>query len=158
MLPVLALTSLLADLELVATRRLRSMQRRYLAGLGLTTGLAYLGICALALPPSVVAIMTRSWPAWFGTALLAGAVLGWRLAWTLPATIAAALTYWGYRGGQGYHWWEFTARPYDDLPSLLLSSALLIVGLVAYEATPWRRRWLLGWLTQRIRKPRRSLP
>ncbi|MFC4149038.1 hypothetical protein ACFO0M_22520 [Micromonospora mangrovi] len=144
-LPVLGMHSPLATLELVATRRLRSMQRIYLAGLGVGSAVIYLGICAFVMQREIVEIMARSWIAWFGLALLAGAVLGWRLAWTLPATVAVVLSYWGYTGGQQYRWWEFTARPADDLPSLLLSAALLALGLIAYAATPWRRRRWTRW-------------
>ncbi|MFF3867198.1 hypothetical protein [Micromonospora sp. NPDC001898] len=153
-LPVLALTSPLADLELVATQRLRSMQRHYLAGLSTGCVAIYLAICGTVLHPAVVAIIARAWIAWFGLALLAGAVLGWRLAWTLPAATAAVLWYWGYSGSQHYHWWEFSARPHDDLPSLFLSFALLAAGLVAYAATPWRRR---RWIWQ-LSRPKPSPP
>ncbi|MFC8850033.1 MULTISPECIES: hypothetical protein [unclassified Micromonospora] len=145
-LPVFALTSPLAGLELVATRRLRSMQRRYLAGLSIGCAVVYLTICATVLQPPVVAIIARSWIAWLGLALLAGAILGWRLSWTLPAATAGVLWYWGFSGSDHYHWWDFSARPHDDLPSLLLSATLLLAGLTAYAATPWRRRrWDLRW-------------
>ncbi|MFC4105208.1 hypothetical protein [Micromonospora zhanjiangensis] len=140
-LPVLALSSPLADLELVATRRLRSMQRRYLAGLSGVCAVTYLALCAIVLHPSVVVIIARSWVAWFGLALVAGAALGWRLAWALPSAVAVVLWYWGYSGHERYQWWEFSARPHDDLPSLVLSIALLAAGLTAYAATPWRRRF-----------------
>ncbi|MFV2021837.1 hypothetical protein [Micromonospora sp. LOL_023] len=144
-LPVIGLTSPLADLELTATRRLRSMERFYLAGLSFSSAVIFLGISALTTPPAVVAIMARGWIAWFGLALLAGAVLGWRLAWTLPSVVAVVLWYWGFGGNGQYRWWEFSARSYDDVPSLVLSAALLGVGLAAYAATPWRRRRLRFW-------------
>ncbi|MEO3779968.1 hypothetical protein ABGB16_24680 [Micromonospora sp. B11E3] len=139
-LPVLALTSPLADLEVVATQHLMSMQRRYLTGLSLGCLAIYLAICAIVLHPAVLAITARAWTAWFGLALIAGSILGWRLAWTLPAATAVVLWYWGYGGNQRYHWWEFSARPYDDLPSLFLSASLFAAGVAAYAATPWRRR------------------
>lgn len=141
-LPVLALTSPLAGLELAATQRLRTMQRLYLAGLSTSCAAIYLASCAIVLSPAVVGIIARSWIAWFGLALTAGAVLGWRLSWTLPSAVAIVLWYWGYHEDQRYQWWEFSARPHDDLPSLLLSVTLLVAGLAAYAATPWRRRWL----------------
>jgi hypothetical protein len=144
-LPVIGLTSPLADLELAATRRLRSMQRRYLAALGVGSAVIFLGISAFVMQPSVIAIMARGWVGWFGLALLAGSVLGWRLAWTLPTVVAIILWYWGFGGNDQYRWWEFSARPYDDVPSLVLSAALLAVGLAAYAATPWRRRRLVFW-------------
>lgn len=144
-LPVIGLASPLAGLELAATRRLRSMQRFYLAGLGIGSAVIFLGISALTTQPAVVAIMARGWMGWFGLALLAGAVLGWRLAWTLPSVVAVVLWYWGFGGNDQYRWWEFSARPYDDVPSLVLSAALLAVGLAAYAATPWRRRRLTFW-------------
>ncbi|MDG4765519.1 hypothetical protein O7632_15645 [Solwaraspora sp. WMMD406] len=144
-LPVIGLASPLAGLELAATRRLRSMQRFYLAGSGVGSAVIFLGISALAMQPAVVAIMARGWIAWFGLALVAGAVLGWRLAWTLPSVIAVVLWYWGFGGNDQYRWLEFSARPYDDVPSLVLSATLLAVGLAAYAVTPWRRRRLMFW-------------
>ncbi|MFU8850962.1 hypothetical protein ACNAW0_08265 [Micromonospora sp. SL1-18] len=144
-MPVLALHSPLASLELVATRRLRSMQRLYLAGLGIGSVVIFLGICTFAMQPAIVGIIARSWIAWFGLALVAGATLGWRLAWALPSIVAIVLFYWGYTGSQQYRWWEFSARPYDDLPSLILSTTLLAAGLIAYAATPWRRRRWTRW-------------
>ncbi|WP_239676460.1 hypothetical protein [Natronosporangium hydrolyticum] len=152
-LPVLALASPLADLEEVATSRLRAAQRTYLAVLSLAGAAIYLGLSALAVPVSVVGMMARSWLGWLGLALLAGAVLGWRLAWTLPVTVAVVLWYWGLHGEQ-YRWWEFSARPIADLPSLVVSVALLSVGLVAYAATPWRRS---RWRTLRAARSRRNV-
>jgi hypothetical protein len=153
-LPVLALHSSLVDLEVVQTRRLRAMGRRYLSGLGLGCAASYLGICALALDPSVVGIIARAWFAWFGLALMAGAALGWRLAWTMPSVVAVVLWYWGYGGDGRYRWWEFSARPHDDLPSLFLTAALLVLGLIAYWATPWRRRRWIFWRTGRPSRQR----
>ena len=141
-LPLLALHSPLADLEQVATRRLRAMQRLCLVVLNCVSAGIFLGFCALGMHPALVGIIARSWIAWFGLGLVAGAMLGWRLSWTLPALVAVGLWYWGYSGDQQYHWWEFSARPHDDLPSLLLSVALLAAGLLAYAATPWRRSWM----------------
>lgn len=153
-LPVLALTSPLADLEVVATQRLMSMQRRYLTSLSVGCLVIYLAISAIALHPAVLAITARAWAAWFGLALIAGSVLGWRLAWTLPAAASVVLWYWGFSGNEQYHWWEFSARPYDDPPSLFLSAALLIAGVAAYAVTPWRRR---RWVSTRASKgPERS--
>ena len=142
-LPVLALHSQLADLEQGVTQRLRQMQRRHLAGMGLGCAVIYLGFATLTLHPLVLLVIGRAWLAWYGLALLAGVVAGWRLAWTLPATVAVILWYWGYQGDGHYYWWEFSVRPYDDIPSLLLSVSLLGIGLTAYSVTPWRRRrWL----------------
>lgn len=140
-LPALALHSPLADLEVVATRRLRTTHRLYLIGLCGGCAAIYLAICATTMPPAVLGIIARSWIAWFGLALIAGSVLGWRQAWTLPSLVAVALWYWG-RGIEGYQWWEFSARPYPDVPSLILSTTLLAAGLTAYGMTPWRRRML----------------
>lgn len=144
-LPVLALHSRLADLEAVATRRLRQSQLLYLGGMSLACLVIYLGVSAIALHPLVLVIMARSWLAWFGLALVAGVILGWRLAWTLPALAATVLIYWGYQRGGDYQWWEFSARPHDDFASLLISVALCAFGLTAYWSTPWRRRRLAIW-------------
>jgi hypothetical protein len=147
--PVLGLTSPLAGLELAATRRLRSMQRGYLAILSVAAMTLYLGACALVMPLHAVLVNARASIAWFGLALIAGVVIGWRLAWTLPAATAVVLWYWGYQGNDRHFWWEFSAAPYDDVPALLLSMVLLAAGLIAYAATPWRLRGLHRLLFRR---------
>lgn len=139
-LPLVALRSRLVDLEPVATRRLRQSQRIYLAGVGLGCAAFYLGISAATLPPLILPIIARSWLGWLGLALIAGSIVGWRLAWVLSVTVACVFWYWGYQGGAHYAWWEFSARPFDDVPSLLLCGAMLAAGIAAYWATPWRRR------------------
>jgi hypothetical protein len=142
--PVMSLHSQLADLEVVSTRHLRSFEHRYLAGANLGSAAIYFGMSALTLPPSVLMIMARSWLAWCGLALLAGALIGWRLAWTLPVIIAIVLWYWGFQGSDQYRWWEFSARPFSDMLSVLLSAAVLTLGVAGYWLTPWRRHWLLS--------------
>jgi hypothetical protein len=149
--PIVSLHSQLADLEVVSSRVLRLYQRTYLAGMSFTCALIYLGISALTLPPEILVVIARSLLAWSGLALVAGVLLGWRLAWTLPITVAVVLWYWGYAGNDHYRWWEFSARPYTDVPSLIVSLALLAVGMVAYWATPWRRK-RLSW--RRRQNPR----
>lgn len=151
--PVMSLHSRLADLELMATRCLRRQQRIYLAGMSLGCMTGYLCLSAITLSPPVLAVIARSWLAWYGLALIAGVCVGWRLAWTLPVAIAGILFYWGYHGSGQYAWWEFSARPYDDVPSFLLSVALFAAGLTAYWATPWRRRRCASWV-RRARAPR----
>lgn len=155
-LPVLALHSPLAELEAVATRRFRHGQRIYLAATVLGSALVFLGGAAIALHPLVLLIIARSWLAWFGLALIAGVLLGWRLAWTLPVLVAVILFYWGFAAGE-YRWWEFSARPPDDVASLLLSLALLCAGLIAYRATPWRRRTWRRWRGRSLRPDRSGM-
>lgn len=140
-LPVLAIQSHLTGLEEGATRALRRMRRIHLAAMAAGCAAIYLSIAALTLHPLILLVIARSWLAWYGLALLAGVLIGWRHAWTLPATVAIVLWYWGYQGGE-YRWWEFSVRPHDDLPSLLLSVALFAAGLIALSATPWRRHRL----------------
>ena len=143
-LPIIALHSSLADLEIVATRAFRIRQRRYLVAAAAISVASYLAICASVFPTPVIAIMFRGWFGWFGLALLAGALLGWRLAWTVPVCTGIVFWYWGFdSNSQQFHWWEFSARPVLDLPSLLLAVGLVLVGAAAYAATPWRRRQLL---------------
>ncbi|MFV2011272.1 MULTISPECIES: hypothetical protein [unclassified Micromonospora] len=141
-LPVLAMQSHLADLEQGVTRSLSRMQRTYLAGMTVSCASIFLALAALTIDPEILLVMLRSWLAWFGLALLAGVFLGWRLAWTLPALVAVVFFYWGYHSGGDYWWWEFSIRPYADVPALLLSLGLFAVGLAAYRMTPWRRRHL----------------
>jgi hypothetical protein len=141
-LPVISLHSRLADLEVVTTRNLRRLERWFLLGASIGGAAIYLGLASLTLPAYVLAIIARSWLAWLGLALIAGAALGWRLAWTLPTAVAMVLWFWGLKTDGTYRWWEFSARPYSDGPSLGLSVFLLALGLVAYWATPWRRRRL----------------
>ncbi|NIL59532.1 hypothetical protein [Salinispora arenicola] len=141
-LPVVALHSPLADLEVVATSRFRARQRLFLASLSASSAAIFLGTSALVISAPVVEIMARSWLAWFGLALISGSLLGWRLSWMLPSFVAVALWYWGTASSGQYQWWEFSARPSDDLPSHIISVVLLAAGLVMYAATPWRRRLL----------------
>jgi hypothetical protein len=141
-MPVISLQSRLADLEVVTTRSLRRLERLYMIGAGTGCAVIYLGISATTLHPLLLLVIARSWLAWFGLAVIAGVALGWRLAWTLPIALAAALWFWGMQNGGGYRWWEFSARPYDDVPSLVLSIGIFAAGLITYWATPWRRRQL----------------
>ncbi|QSB14992.1 hypothetical protein JQS43_00950 [Natronosporangium hydrolyticum] len=153
-IPVLALHSRLADLESAATHPFRAAQRTYVGVMTTGCAVTFLGITSIALDPPILVIMGRSWLSWCGLALLAGSLLGWRLAWTLPSLVTAGFIYWGYRGEGEYQWWEFSARPHDDVPSLLLSVALLAAGLAAYAATPWRRRRFRGiWRAARAVRP-----
>ena len=107
-LPVLALSSPLASLEVTATHRLRRVQRYYIFSLATGSAVIYLSISALAIHFSLLAMIARASVAWFGLALLAGRLLGRRLAWTLPSIVAIVLWFWGYQK-DGYPWWEFTA-------------------------------------------------
>lgn len=143
--PLVTMGGGLADLEQVSTRRLRRCQNLYLGIMGFGCAAVYLGVSATTLSPPVLMIMARSWLAWYGLSLLAGVALGWRLSWVLPVTAACVLWYWGQAEHAQYRWWEFSARPRDDLPSLLLSVTLLAAGIAAYWATPWRRRRLAFW-------------
>jgi hypothetical protein len=150
-LPVSFLDSRLSDLEQTQTSRLRKHQRLWLSALALLCAVIFLALCAFALNPLALVMIARAWLGWFGLALFAGALLGWKSAWTLPVATAAILWYWGYRGDGRYEWWEFTARAYDDLPSLLLSVALFIGGVLAYCATPWRRKAVVGFTRLRVK-------
>jgi hypothetical protein len=137
--PVMSLHSSLAALEVTATRRFRRSQTLYLSLTTVAATTAHLLVSAITVPVPVLLVMLRSYPAWLGLALFGGVLLGWRSAWTIPVGTAAILWFWGISGGR-YHWWDFSGRPYDDVPSLLLSLCLLAAGSIAYCATPWRRR------------------
>ncbi|WBB97000.1 hypothetical protein O7543_19680 [Solwaraspora sp. WMMA2080] len=137
--PVLALQSNLGALESVATAHLKRLTWLYAVAMAITCWLLYLVPAGITLPIEALAITLRALIAWYGISLLSGVILGWRLAWAMPVTTIVFLWYWGY-SSQGYYlWWEFTARPPNDVPSLILSGALLLIGIVAYSATPWRR-------------------
>jgi hypothetical protein len=139
--PMVAAQSPLATLEVVMTDRLRRLIRCHLLTTSAGTGLIFLVACSLTLSVPVLAVIARSWLAWTGLALTAGAILGWRLAWTLPAVVAVLLWFWGASDG-AYPWWEFSARPYHDPASLALSAALLVLGAAACSVTPWHRALL----------------
>ena len=139
-LPALSLHSNLRDLEETSTERHRRAERRYLLGLSLACAGVYLVIASLTLHLWLLAIVSRSLSGWLGLALMSGRILGWRLAWAFPVAASCILAYWGAAAGTGnnYAWWEFSARPHDDVPSLLLTACLLAGGVLAYSATPWR--------------------
>jgi hypothetical protein len=68
------------------------------------------------------------------------------LAWIIPVFVGTSFWYWGFdSSSQRYHRWEFSAQPPSDLLSILLVVMLLMVGIAAYAATPWRRRAFLPY-------------
>ncbi|WP_409074656.1 hypothetical protein [Micromonospora chalcea] len=147
-LPALSLHSPLGDLEQMSTRSFRRYERAFLGIVSLLCAGTFLICSAFSFNLQTVAVIARALPAWLGLALIGGKLMGWRLSWTLPTFAATVVWYWGYQGEGRYAWWEFTARPFDDSWSLLLSMALFGLGLLAYEATPWRRREIAGRLGQ----------
>jgi len=138
--PALALHSELGSLEEARTARLVHLQRCYLLLLSCVCAALFLALAALSLQPADVAVMARSLAAWLGLALLSGRVLGWRLAWVLPVLTLCVLVYWGGSAAQvdPFDWWEFSARPAGDVPSLVVSAALLASGMLAYFFSAWR--------------------
>lgn len=142
-LPAIGLHSHLFRLEEVGTDIQRCVERRYTIGLALACASSYVLLASLSLQPSLLAVVSRSLAGWLGIALISGRLLGWRLAWILPLAILFIMAYWGGTSTPGrYVWWDFTARPYNDLASLLLTACLFGGGLIAYWATPWRRKYL----------------
>jgi hypothetical protein len=151
-LPALGMHSSLHDLETVATDVHRRAERRYLSALFLAcTGLQVIA-AATVLDTSVVLTLVRSLPAWFGVALVAGTCFGWPLAWTLPVGVFGLLEYWGPTG-DGYSWWAFSARPADDVPSMLFSSCLFVAGMACYATTRWRFAATMFWPMISVRRP-----
>jgi hypothetical protein len=145
--PVLSLHSGLRDLEATKTRAVAAAQRRYLSGMVAACFAGFLIPAAVALDASTLAALLRSLLGWLGLSLVAGRVLGWSMAWPLPLLAAAVLIYWGADpdAASGHAWWDFTARPYSDVPAGSLAAVLLCAGTFAYWATPWRlRRTLHG--------------
>lgn len=134
--PVLALHSHARDLE-ARTDVHRRTEHRYLAGLTAACFGAHLALAALTLPAANTGVLARALLGWLGVALVSGRVLGWRSGWVLPAVVMSVLSFWGPAGG-GHSWWEFTAQPLHDVPSLLLAVLLLATGLAAHALTPWR--------------------
>lgn len=138
-LPVFGLHSPMEALEHLPSSRFHRMQWRTMWCVAAGCWGAFLLAAATALPSETVALMARALPAWAGLALLAGRLGSWRTAWIGPLAVLVPLIYWGTPGSGGeFPWWEFTARPVDDLPALLLSLAVGAVGVVALAATPWR--------------------
>jgi hypothetical protein len=138
--PALGMHSRLADLEETGTARHRRAERRHLLDLFLACSGIYLALAALTLSPDLLGIIVRALPGWLGVALVSGRLLGWRLAWVLPSVVLCVLMYWGIEPDGAYAWWEFSARPYDDPRTLLLSAGLLGAGILAFCVTPWRWR------------------
>lgn len=139
--PVLALYSPLHDLEGPATDQYWRTERVYLALMAATSSVVYLALASITLPATTLVLVGRSIFGWIGLALVSGRVLGWRLAWVLPVATIFVLLYWGsVDHGYGYRWWEFSARPHDDIAALLVSVVLLAAGAAAMWATPWRLR------------------
>lgn len=153
LLPALGLHSNLGHLEEMATNDHKRVERQYAVGLTLACAGGYLLLASLVLQPSLLAVITRSLAGWLGLGLISGRLLGWRLAWALPVAAACILTYWGGASAPDRHaWWDFSARSYDDLPSLLLTVCLLGGGLLAYWVSPWRRTHLSTWRRRLIPK------
>lgn len=145
-LPVLSLHSPLADLEAAVTGRQAHMEGCYLVGISCAVAVLYCAVAAITLHPLLLAVMVRSMLGWLGLALVAGRLFGPRLAWIGPSVATCVLSYWGRSGpGGGYAWWEFSARPHDDLAGLSVSAGLLGLGTLFHWAAPrsrWRRRRL----------------
>jgi len=142
MLPALGLHSRLRDLEEMSTRPHRQAEQRYLIGLSVACAAAFLAFASMTLNPAQITVVARSLLGWLGLSLISGRLFGWQLAWALPLAVSGVLTYWGGGAGNGYTWWQFTARPHNDVPSLLLSACLLAAGALAYSASAWRRKSL----------------
>lgn len=143
-LPVLTLVSPLQAVEAASGWRFCRCRLTVLLGSLLLCSVTLLLGAALGAGTSVIGPMTRAVLAWFGLALLAGRLIGWRFGWLGPWVALTALLYWGYNGErQVFRWWEFTAHPLEHMPSLFLSAGLCLAGSVAYAASPWRR-WRLA--------------
>lgn len=139
MLPVLVLASRMSSLEAAAGTAFRRLEAGLLVVAFLVSGLLMLWACMLASGHNAVPTTARALLAWFGLALLAGRLLGWRACWWGPCLALCVLVYWGYDSGRGeFRWWEFTAPGADPLPAWILSVGLLAAGAVAYGLTPWR--------------------
>jgi hypothetical protein len=137
-LPTLAMHSELDSLEDSSHSTARSTLAFYFFPFTLLLCTVYLTLATIGLSLSTAAIIARSIPGWLGLALIGGRVLGWRLSWVFPAGATCFLVYWGGNGPGVYSWWEFSARPYNDLPAAIVSLLLLLIGILAYWVTPWR--------------------
>ena len=147
MLPVLVLTSQIAELEAAAGRALRRLETWVLVLTFMAAGLLMTAGCLVSTGSEAVPTTVRSLVAWFGLALISGRVLGWRFCWLVPCLMLSVLIYWGYDSPtNAYHWWEFTAVRSDSLPAGLLSVGFLAAGAAMYWFTPWR----VAALRQRI--------
>jgi hypothetical protein len=98
-------------------------------------------ICWIAFGDAIAVAVLRGFIGWWGFSALTGRLLGWRLAWAGPLAALPLLIFWGF-SLEGPRWWEFTARPAGDGPAWAVAIALLAVGVLAYEADPWRRQQL----------------
>ena len=137
-LPALGLHSTLCDLEQTHTSVHKTAERRHLLVLVVACFLVFLVLGSMTLHVALVPAVLRALLAWLGLGLVSGRLLGWRLAWVLPVAAMSLIIYWGATG-DGYKWWDFTARPPGDPSSWLLSATLLAAGAAAYCASPWWR-------------------
>lgn len=123
------------DLELTAAGILhKSMWWHLAVGLGLAL-LVGAGAEYAATGPEAAIRYIRSMLAWMGLALLSGRLLGWAMAWLIPVASIFPLVYYGDR-----QWWDWTTSPAYAFATWFASLGCLLVGVVAFEATPWLRQ------------------
>lgn len=149
-IPVAVLASPMASLEAVATQRHLWFERSTLVFAALFGVVCVLADSVADTDWSLVAQLSRTYLAGFGVALIAGKVLGWRLAWVGPWVILAFVIFVGYdSSSQTYRWWDVTARPSGDVRSWLLSIAIVGFGFIAYTWSLWFWRSLFRSVTTR---------
>ncbi|MFE5598685.1 hypothetical protein ACFQ8O_05780 [Streptomyces coelicoflavus] len=136
---VTALYSSIESLEQVATSRFHSQQKIFLVLVTLSSCACFITWVSLSFPSAMTAIMIRDFFGWFGIALAAGRMFGWRVCWILPVLVLVPMLYWGTADADGkLPWWEFTARPIEDLGAAVENAALFLSGILVYSLTPWR--------------------
>ncbi|MET7656803.1 hypothetical protein [Streptomyces sp. NPDC005486] len=136
---VTALYSPIESLEQVASSTFHAQQKIFLVLVTFSSCACFVASVSLAFPSAMTAIMIRDFFGWLGIALAAGRMFGWRVCWILPVLVLVPMLYWGTADIDGnFPWWEFTARPIEDIGAAAGNVALCLLGTLIYSLTPWR--------------------
>ncbi|MEU5941041.1 hypothetical protein ABZ807_18020 [Micromonospora sp. NPDC047548] len=149
--PVLSCHSPFGEMEAATGRNWRRTQAGVLTVNATVCALLFTATCWVLFGGSLAVLVLRGILGWLGISLLAGRLLSWKLAWVGPLAVLPLMIFWGFEQS-GFRWWEFTARPIDDLRAWMLTTGLAAAGVAAYAASSWRWRALVS-LLRGVRRP-----